>query len=179
MSSPDADVITLQYSFERRLFRRSLWGFWNSAVPRPSAASRIITWVLIWGALLMGTLVLGANGIEPTIVGAGLAGAAILVVGFLILQRTRMSKFAREIDRHGKLAGQTMARFSVAGIRLSDQLSETSLTWAGIDAIVGGRGATVLRSGMAMVTIPNSALPNALTPKAFRSQLNAWREAGQ
>ncbi len=170
-----SDPITVRFSFDRRLFPRALMGWWQSAVPRPSFINRVIVWALVWGGLLMVTLALGALGIAPVFVGAGVIGAGILVVGFVILQRLRMRRFVAEIGSHWDRAGETEATFSADGVIFRDTIMRSQLDWSAIDAIVGFRGGTVLRFGISMVAIPDRALPEGLRPRAFRQRLDDWR----
>ncbi len=170
-----SDPITVRFTFDRRLFPRALTGWWQSAVPRPHFINRVIAWALVWGGLLMVTLILGALGIAPAFVGAGVIGAGVLVLGFVILQRLRMRRFVAEIGSHWDRAGETQATFSADGVTFRDTVMLSQLDWAAIVAIVAVRGGTVLRSGVSMVAIPDRALPEGLRPRAFRERLDAWR----
>jgi hypothetical protein len=169
--SPEA--ITLRYGFEPAILSRSLMGWWRSVMPPAPFYKRVIQWTMIWIGLLMVTLVLGALGIEPVLVGVAMIGMAVLVVIFVILQRVRMRQFAREIGSHWALAGETVAVIGASGAVFTDAVSRNELSWAAVDAVVGVRGATVLRSGVSMIAIPDRALPEGLSPRAFRARLEA------
>lgn len=171
-----ADRIELSFDYERRLFPRALMGWWRSVVPPAPFIQRILHWAVIWTAILMLTMMLGAAGIEPVFVAAGLVGIAVFVVGFVILQRLRMRRFVNAIGSHWEAAGRTRASFGPDGVVLADQVSRTEMGWAGVDGIVAIRGATVLRSGISMVAVPDAALPAGMTPRAFRERLEGWRE---
>jgi hypothetical protein len=95
----------------------------------------------------------------------------------VILQRVRMRQFARAIGGHWVQAGETTAVFDAAGAVFTDAVSRAELRWAAVDAVVGVRGATVLRSGVSIIAIPDRALPAGLTPPAFRARLEAWGTA--
>lgn len=169
-----SDEITLRYGFEPALFSRSLMGWWRSVMPQAPFYRRVIQWTLIWIGLLMVTLVLGALGVEPVLVAAAVVGMAVLVAIFVILQRVRMRQFARAIGAHWALAGETVAVFDASGVVFTDAVSRTDLRWAAVDAVTEVRGATVLRSGVSMLAIPDRALPQGLSPSAFRARLLAW-----
>jgi hypothetical protein len=172
-----SDEIVVRYRFDRRLLPRALGGWWRSAMPPAPFIRRVLAWGLIWLGLLMVTLALGAAGIEPVFVVAGLVGAAVLVVWFVVLQRVRMRRFAEIIGSHWDRAGETRATFGPSGAVFATTVTRTDLAWAGVDAIAAVRGATVLRSGVGMLAIPDAALPPGLTPVAFRARLEAWRSA--
>jgi hypothetical protein len=169
------DAITVTFGHDRRLFRRALTGWWQSAVPPQSFVGRSIGWAVIWlavGMLIMGLL---AAGLTPGHIGAGIGGAGLLVGAFAYLQRTRMGRFHTEIARHWDKAGDTTARFDASGVVLTDAVSRRELQWNAIDAIRGARGVTVLRSGISMIAVPDAALPDGMRPKDFRARLDAWR----
>jgi hypothetical protein len=172
-----SDEIILRYGFDPRLLPRALTGWWRSAVPPAPFVKRVVVWAMFWMGLLALTIALGAAGIEPVFVLAGLVGAAVLVVGFVILQRVRMRRFAEVIGAHWARAGETTARLGPSGAVFATAATRTELAWAGVDAIAGVRGATILRSGVGMLAIPDGALPANLTPRAFRQRLEAWRAA--
>jgi hypothetical protein len=172
-----SEAITLRYAFEPGLFSRALMGWWRSVMPPAPFYKRVIQWALIWFGILMLTLVLGAMGIEPVMVAVALVGMAVLVVIFVILQRVRMRQFAQKIGAHWALAGETVAVFDASGAVFTDAISRTDLRWAAVDAVTEVRGATVLRSGVCMLAIPDRALPEGLSPGAFRARLEAWGTA--
>jgi hypothetical protein len=172
------DELVLTFAFEPWLLRRSLTGWWRSAVPAPAFLTRAFRWAIGWGLLLVATLILGALGIAPVFVAAGLIGCAVLVLGFVVLQRTRMGAFVAEIGRHWDRAGPTEARLGPSGLLLTDRVSRCELGWAAIDAVVPVRGATVMRTGIGMISIPDSALPPGLSPSALRERIERWQEAG-
>lgn len=174
-----SEPIHIRVGFDRRLFRRSLTGWWQSAVPPVNFASRVIRWSLIWGAILGATLALGAYGIEPVFMLAALIGAGVLIAVFGILQRTRMSRFTDEIARHWDAAGEADAVFDEAGMVFQDDVSRLELQWPGVEAVRPVRGGTVIRSGMRMIAIPDAVLPKGMKGRDFRNRVNAWRRAAR
>lgn len=152
-------------------------GWWQSVVPPAPFVQRAIFWAIVWAGigLLAGAVTL--FGLTPWFVLAGLAGAAVLILVFVYLQRTRMARFWDVIGTHWDRAGDTLATFSAEGVVLVDRVSRRELDWPAIDAIRGVRGVTVLRSGIAMIAIPDATLPGGLNPRDFRARLEAWRSA--
>lgn len=69
----------------------------------------------------------------------------------------------------------TEATFSAYDVELLDDVASRILSLAGIDAITGQRGVTVLRSGISMIAIPDTALPADLSTKDFRARLSSWK----
>ena len=169
------DTITLTFSYDRPLWRRAMTGWWRSVVPPDPFVKRAIFWAVVWFAIGILTLVVSALDSAPSHVFAGLIGAAFLIGVFGYLQRTRMSRFWDVVGTHWDKAGEMTAVFGPQGLTLTDAVSHRELAWPAIDAIKGQKGVTVLRSGIAMIAIPDSALPAEIEPKAFRAQLNTWR----
>ncbi len=179
-SSAEAEdaAIEVTIAYERQLWRRAMTGWWQSVVPPAPFVQRAIFWAVVWIAIgaLAGAITI--FGLSPYYVLAGLIGAGILVGVFAYLQRTRMSQFWNVIGSHWDQAGETRAQFGPRGLTLTDSVSHRDLQWIAIDAITGVRGGTVLRSGISMTVVPDAALPEGLSGKAFRARLSAWRGQG-
>lgn len=171
------DQITVTFTYDRKLWRRAMTGWWQSVVPPAPFAQRAIFWAVIWTgiALLAGAVTL--FGLTPGHVGTGLIGAGLLIGVFAYLQRTRMARFWDVIGTHWDRAGEMRGVFDAKGVQLSDAVSTRFIAWAGVDAIARVRGATVLRSGISMAVIPDGALPDGLDAAGFRKQLSTWRGA--
>ena len=169
--------ITLTITYDRPLRRRAMTEWWQSVVPPAPFIKRAIFWAGVWFAIGALTLVLSVLDIAPSFVFAGLIGAAFLIGVFGYLQRTRMVRFWDVIGVHWDKAGATQAKFSTDGVYLLDDVSSRDLSWAAIDAVKGQRGVTVLRFGISMIAVLDTALPDGLSGKVFREQLEAWRSA--
>ena len=173
---PDTSIrITIVY--DRALWRRAMTGWWRSVVPPEPFVKRAIFWAIVWFAIGALTLALSAVGIGPEFVFAGLIGAAFLIGVFGYLQRTRMSRFWDVVGSHWDKAGKTKAIFGPEGITLTDDVSHRQMRWAAVDAIKRQKGVTVIRSGISMIAVPDSALPEGMTTKAFSAQLADWKRA--
>ena len=79
--------------------------------------------------------------------------------------------------QHLEKVGESTAVFTANSVRVSDSTASAEFTWYGFDAINAVKDATVLRAGGMQYPIPNSALPEGLTPDAFRAQLQEWKDA--
>lgn len=176
-SEMEEKALSVTFSYDRKMFRRALSGWWQSAVPPEPFLKRALIWAVIWFALGIGTMVLVALDLTPWFMGAALAGAGSLVLVVGVLQRTRMARFHDVIGAHWDKAGATEAEFSASGVVFRDAISKQSLGWPAINAIASKKGVTVLRTGFQMIAIPDKDLPVGLTPNAFRARLNAWKEA--
>lgn len=175
MPEPAGKTITVRISYDRALWRRAMTGWWQSVVPPAPFVKRAIFWAGVWLAIGALTLVLSLLDIAPSYVAAGLIGAAFLIGIFGYLQRTRMERFWDVIGTHWDKAGETEAVFGPDGMSLTDDVSHRTLAWTAIDAISGQRGVTVIRSGISLVAVPDTALPVGMTGKDFREQLAEWR----
>ncbi len=171
-------AIRVTIAYDRRLWRRAMTGWWQSVVPPVPFVKRALFWAIVWFLVGISAVAVAAAGYSLFYIGAGLAGAALMLAGFAYLQNTRMGRFWDVIGTHWDRAGETEAVFDPTGVTLTDAVSRRDLRWAAIDAVRGQRGVTVLRSGISMIAVPDSTLPEGLTPPAFRAQLAAWREAG-
>lgn len=178
VSTAQADgTLILTIAYDRALWRQAMTGWWQSVVPPAPFFKRAIFWAGVWFAIGALTLGLSAAGIGPAFVAAGLIGAAFLIGVFGYLQRTRMGRFWDVIGAHWDKAGATTASFGPDGITLRDDVSSRDMTWAAVDAVKAKKGVTVIRSGISMIAIPDKALPEGLTPKAFRARIAEWRAA--
>jgi hypothetical protein len=167
--------IRVTIAYDRALWRRAMTGWWQSVVPPAPFIQRAIFWAVIWFAIGVLTLGLNAAGITPSYVFAGLIGAAFLIGVFGYLQRTRMGRFWDVVGSHWDKAGTTEAIFGPDGVTLTDAVSRRVLKWAAIDAIAGRTGVTVLRSGIAMIAVPDKDLPQGMTGREFRTRLADWK----
>lgn len=173
----ESETITVRIAYDRALWRRAMTGWWQSVVPPAPFVKRAIFWAFVWFGIGALTLLLSVLDIAPSYVAAGLIGAAFLVGIFGYLQRTRMDRFWDVIGAHWDRAGETEAVFGPDGMVLTDAVSRREFDWAAIDAVKGQRGVTVIRSGISMIAVPDGALPDGMSGKAFREQLAAWRAA--
>lgn len=171
------EPIELSYRFDTKLLPAAMNGWWRSAVPPVKFVHRAAFWAVVWLGLLILAGAIGRFGLSPVFVIAGILGAGVMVAGFAYLQRTRMRQFYRIVGTHWERAGEITVRFDAQGVRMRDAVSERRFDWAGIDAIQAAKGATVFRSGMSMIAIPDAALPGGLSAQAFRAQLREWQGA--
>lgn len=171
-----SEIVTVTFTYDRKLWRRAMTGWWQSVVPPTPFVQRAIFWAIVWFAIALLAGAVSLFGFPPGYVGAGLVGAGVLIAVFTYLQRTRMGRFWDVIGSHWDKAGETRADFGPDGVTLTDVVSKRMLQWAGIDAIAKVRGATVLRSGISMTVIPDTALPDGMDAPAFRARLRSWRQ---
>lgn len=172
-----SETLTVSFPYDRALMRRAMTAWWQSVVPPNSFVSRAVSWSVAWFGVLLVALILGAYGISPSHVVAGLVGSAVPVLAFAYLQRTRMGRFWDIVGLHWEAAGVTTATFGPDGIDIADDVSRKHLDWTAVDAVCAARGGTVIRSGISMLAVPDDCLPEDLDPGAFRRRLGAWRDA--
>ncbi len=170
----EVDRIEVTVRYDRALWRRAMTGWWQSVVPPQPFAQRAIFWAVVWFGVGLFAGGLAIAGLPASLVLWVLAGAGLMVGVFGYLQRTRMGRFWDEIGRHWDRAGETRIVFGPAGVDITDQVSQRRLDWAGVDAIRAVQGGTVIRSGISMIVVPDSAL--GMEPSALRAQLADWRQ---
>ena len=171
----DDQAIMVTVAYDRALWRRAMTGWWQSVVPPAPFMKRAIFWAVVWGLIGLLAMILTAVGLTPYYVFAGLIGAGFLIGVFGYLQRSRMDRFWDVIGAHWDKAGETEAFFGPEGLALRDRVSRREMSWRAVDAIKGQRGVTVIRSGISMIAIPDTDLPEGMTGKAFRERLETWR----
>lgn len=171
------DPLTVTITYDRKLWRRGMTGWWRSVVPTAPFTQRAIFWAVIWIGIAVLAGAVSLFGFTPGYVGAGLIGAGLLIGVFTYLQRTRMSRFWDVIGSHWDRAGVTQATFASDGITLVDDVSRRQLSWPAIDAVATFKGGTVLRSGISMTIVPDDSLPEGISAAAFRKQMDTWRAA--
>ena len=171
-----SDVIELRYRFDTKLLPAAMSGWWRSAVPPQKFVHRAVFWAVVWLGLLVLAGAIGQFGLSPVLVIAGILGAGVMVAAFAYLQRTRMRQFYRIVGAHWDNTGEIAVRFDAQGVEMRDDVSERRYAWAAIDAVQKAKGATVLRTGMSMIAIPDAAMPQGLSTSDFRARLNGWRD---
>ena len=177
LQAGDDQTISVVITYDRTLWRRAMTGWWQSVVPPAPFVRRVIFWAVVWGLVGLLAMILAVLGLSPAFVLAGLIGAGFLVGVFAYLQRTRMDRFWDVVGTHWDKAGAARADFGPGGIHISDSVSRRELAWPAVDAIGAQRGVTIIRTGIAMIAVPDDALPEGMTGKAFRAKLEGWRNA--
>ncbi|MFN3208227.1 MAG: hypothetical protein ACE369_04360 [Roseovarius sp.] len=86
--------------------------------------------------------------------------------------RLRKAAEAREI-----LRGESVATFDKDGFSFSNQHERFEARWAAVDHIVALDQGTGIRIGIGTMPVPDSALPNEISPEIFRNQLGEWKGA--
>ena len=173
LASIETDQIIVTCRYDRALWRRAMTGWWQSVVPPQLFVQRAIFWACVWFGVAVFAGFLGVAGLPPSLVLWILAGAGLMVAVFGYLQRTRMGRFWDEIGRHWDRAGETRIVFGPDGVEITDQVSHRRLDWDGIDAVRAVQGGTVLRSGISMIVVPDTALE--ISPQELRACLEVWR----
>lgn len=171
------DEIELRYRFDTKLLPAAMSGWWRSAVPPQKFVHRAVFWAVVWLGLLVLAGAVGKAGLSPSFVIAGILGAGVMVAAFAYLQRRRMRQFYRIVGAHWDATGEISVRFDAKGVDMRDDVSMQRYAWAAIDAVQKAKGATVLRSGMSMIAIPDLVMPEGTSSSDFRAQLNRWRAA--
>ena len=88
----------------------------------------------------------------------------------------KLTAFATEaLLRQGPLR----AEFSDQVVTLNTDISTSSMNWRCFDEVSEMEGATLLRAGVMIHTIPDRAMPDGTTPQEFRDDLRRWMEAGK
>ncbi|WP_039018762.1 hypothetical protein [Halocynthiibacter namhaensis] len=89
------------------------------------------------------------------------------------LQREMKKAVATDVKENG----QWSAILSESTVLFRSEQSECRYTWKLVVDVRSVEEFTALRIGLTQRLIPNSALPEGLTPDAFRTQLQEWKDA--
>ena len=77
------------------------------------------------------------------------------------------------LARHGPVE----AVFNADHVTMTSKISTGQMGWLCFDDITALADATVLRAGGMVYAVPDAALPDGVTPAAFRADLTRWKEA--
>ena len=80
-------------------------------------------------------------------------------------------------EAHQARLGPWQMAFGPEGYRVRTDASEAAAGWALVTAVVALPGGTGMVVGPSTIVVPDAALPEGLTPEAFRARLEAWRTA--
>ncbi|MFY0636249.1 MAG: hypothetical protein JXQ91_20755 [Vannielia sp.] len=80
-------------------------------------------------------------------------------------------------EAHQARLGIWRMGFGRAGYHIRTEVSEVRAGWDIVSEVMSLPGGTGLLVGTAILTVPDAALPEGLTPEAFRARLEAWRAA--
>lgn len=171
-----SDLVHLQYD---RVPNQLYWRAMRAAcAPTKQAGGRYWIWLLLilFWLFLMAVMVLLLR--VPAIQQAGpafLAGLLVMWVGLLGFGRITRARMQRTLDREQDRRGQTTAAFGPEGAMFSSSFGETRILWHAVDAVVDLATGTGLKVGLLVYPIPNEALPDGMTPVAFRERLTSWQ----
>ena len=171
----EADAVELSWAPAPDLLPAATVGFWHDVVPPATFVRQVSGWALVWFAVGGVAILLSALGYPPILALGGVVGAGVVMVALAVITNYRLRRFQNSLRGHWQDAGRTTARFDAMGVHVADGVSETKLVWQGIDGISAIRGGTLVRAGISIVVVPDGALPQDLTPEAFRDRLEGWR----
>ncbi|QDC08117.1 hypothetical protein FHY55_02165 [Oceanicola sp. D3] len=101
-----------------------------------------------------------------------------LCFGIVALKgRANWAQLRTRWEAHQARLGPWEMTFSPEGYRIVTAISEVRADWAIIADIFALKGGTALQAGPSMLLVPDAALPDGMTPKDFRTRLEAWRTA--
>lgn len=168
------DKIVLEYSESRDLLARAMTSW---AQPKRTGKALIWYWskFVIFGAVLGLALTWsGIFRITPDGFWIGLlAGFYATLIGCVVAHRMSVNKLSRFAFDLVDRAGPVTATFDQDGARFKSRISDGWQSWDCVDQVIEMKDATVLRAGAIVYPLPDEALPEGLTPQAFRDWLSA------
>ena len=133
-----------------------------------------VFWIVLWFVIvfaMLGNLQGGAVRVYGLI-------AVMAIGGFMVVNGIScVFMNQRILQLYGKIVqgtGNVTFRLREDALSISDEASSTRLERAAIDDVIALKGATGLRRGAGTMPIPDSALPEGLTPDAFRQMRCDW-----
>lgn len=139
---------------------------------------RIVLWLVGINFILFGALRFfhGPDYTDAHFDGA-ILGIVTGCIGMMIFVRLMNNQIQKKAKDYVAGLGAISLTLSEEGTRFIEAHGFSQQTWGAYEAIIAVKGATVLRAGAMQYPIPNDALPEGLTPEAFRAQLQEWKDA--
>lgn len=185
MTAETPDAIVLEYEISPNLLRAAMQAgpfqtksFWTKPAALYSRRTKTLIPVALVPAALGLGLLLGQFNMPLwllyVVLGFALGNLAGFYLWQLVVVRT-VNAYQAEDAKLAKARGSTRLMASPEGLIFESGVAATRLDWVGVSDVVAMPEATLLRSGAMNYPIPNAALPDELTPEAFRDQLADWR----
>ncbi|WP_299412708.1 hypothetical protein [uncultured Sulfitobacter sp.] len=146
--------------------------------------------LLLWVALFIATFLL--FNLEIIVISSDLFDLFDLTVvlftvlgfcaGFLVVDRIykgQMRTIVKTAQDAAARQGPVHMVLRPEQVTVSSRLSETTMDWRSVDRIVRLPDATVLQLGGGVTAVPDSALPEGVTPEQFHNDVTKWLEAAQ
>ena len=150
---------------------------WTLRDPERGPARFGMGQALIWALVFVLVLAAFQGWFGPELLlGIGLAMIVFGAVHLWSCRRTNDRGRALYAARDPRTAQVGMV-FDDVGFTHRDGLSETRVDWRAVEAVVALTQANGLRMGGGTVPVPDGALPEGLSPRAFRDRLRGWIEA--
>ena len=171
-----SEPLSLRYD---RVPDRLYWRAMRAAcAPTKAQGGRVRTWVMMFLFWLVLMFVMALLLRLPAFRDAGpafLAGRVVMWGGLMGFGRSTRARMQRTLDLEQTRRGPTQANLGPDGVVFTSSFGETRILWRAIDAIVDLATGTGLKVGLLVYPIPNEALPDNLSPAAFRERLTAWQ----
>lgn len=175
-----SETFHMRYQVAPEMLRRATLSW---AQPHRSRKQKLGQFALvILCSVATGTL-LAVTGVFDLVEPAFWTGALIgfyagLLLWLVIHQYStrKLTGFSTDLmARQGKIETKVTAQ----DVSMKSALSEGTMNWGCFDQVIEMADATALRAGAMIYPIPNSALPENVSPQYFRATVLAWLEASR
>jgi hypothetical protein len=134
--------------------------------------------VAAWTALFLISLTVFRYMGNPLPLLAGLLIGAVVALGFYLWVTRRMTQdLTARLDALHAVNGPSHIVFDATGFTTSGRHDRGFIGWPLIGPAQPFPGGTMMSYGTSLLVIPDVALPQGLTPAAFRDRLSTWRAA--
>lgn len=174
------EALTLVYAVDTKTMAQAM-GFAGAKLQKKSSP-RIRRKKVIYFALAVLALLALSNGafyaFGAETWNAGFLIGIVWVFGaFLLMQRVAIEGLAEAVTETAMKRGNIRLTIGPGGLSEQSGIGRMDIVWDVVEDIESLPGATVIRFGGMCFAVPDTALPDGLSPDQFRDQLISWRDA--
>ena len=173
------EPITLSYQADRAFAETGMkaWNTYLTKLMRAHPAKEaILLGVILGGFLVVLQFGFGVDLDTGDILTFAIGALMAITLIIWLVKRQTDQLLKRVLEEEAK-RGTTHARFGPEGVNFTSDLGELHLNWPAISEIVLFDTGTLLVTSVIAYPIPDAAMPEGLTPDAFRRLLENWRAA--
>ena len=174
------DSLKLSYSVDAKTMAKAMAfaGAQLQKSPPPRVKRKQYLYFAIAVVILVLTSVILHQGFGIEIWGYGFIVGMVWAFGaFLMMQRVAIEGLAEAVTDTAMKRGEIRLTVGPGGLSEQSGVGRMDIVWDVVEEIEGIGGSTVIRFGGMCFAVPDTALPEDLSPEQFRDRLISWRDA--